>query len=336
MAGSIFSGRPLERAERLQIAILVGAAAGLAAYLSFQLVPDMVARDFTYPWRGGRAILAGDNPYVTIRPQGPPPYEMYFMYPMTAALAALPFALFVAQVGGALFVAAGAAALTFAITRDGLGRCWMLVSPSFMLAVVLGQWSPILIAAALLTPLAWLLTCKPTIGLALFTFRPGWRPAVICAAFVALAFLIEPRWLSGWLQATGTVREHYIPALRPLGILALLALVRWRRGEARVVAAMALVPQNMYFYDQLPLWLAARSGRATLLLTSLAWVAWVLAERRCGGRPFCGPEAEPWVIGLLYLPAAAMAILSDRGAPQPPARPNESGAQAPAETPPTA
>jgi hypothetical protein len=306
---SIFSGRQLERNERIQIALLIAAAAGLTAFIAFQRRPEMMARDFTYPWRAAIAILSGQNPYDVIRPSGTYPLESWFMYPFTAVLPAIPFAVLPVQLAGALFAAVGGGALAWTMSSSGLGRFWILLSPSFLLAVVLAQWSPLLVAAAMATPLAWALTCKPTIGLALFTWRPTVRAAVICAAFVAVSFLVQPGWLADWLRNGRTVQDHYIPALRPFGFLALIVLVRWRRPEARLVALMTLVPQNIYFYDQLPLWLVARTGRSSLILTALAWVGWIGTWVQCHRPLFCGPEAEPWVLGLIYIPAALLVVM---------------------------
>jgi hypothetical protein len=308
---SIFSGRPLARGERLQIAVLFGLAAGFAAWAAFQILPDMMARDFTYPWRGARALLEGQNPYEVIRPTGPAPFDHWFMYPLTAAIAVLPLGLAPAQAGGVIFVILGTTALTYVVTARGMGACWIFASVPLALSVVLAQWPPLLIAATVTPALAWALTCKPTIGLALFLYRPTWTSAAVCAGFVTLAFLVQPGWLSDWLQATRTLSEHHAPVTTPVGALPLLALLRWRRPEARVVAAMALVPQNFYFYDQLPLWLAARTGRSALALTILSWIAWIGMTMRCGDVPSCAWGAEPFILSLLYLPATAL-VLVDR------------------------
>src|SRR5690554_5523471 len=164
----------------------------------------MLARDFTYPWRGARALLEGHNPYEFIRPTGPSPFDMWFMYPLTAALAVLPLAFAPVQLAGALFVALGAGLLSYVLTAEGMGRLWILASAPFGMAVVLAQWSPLLIAAAFLTPLAWLLTCKP-IGFALFVARPGWRAAALCAVFIGIAFAIQPTWFVEWVRNARTV-----------------------------------------------------------------------------------------------------------------------------------
>lgn len=306
----IFTGRPLTRGERVQVAVLIGAAAGVAALLAFGLVPQMLARDFTYPWRGARALLAGQDPFEVIRPSGPAPFDMWFMYPLTAAMAVVPLAPLSAQLAGALFAALGAGLLTYALTVHGMGRLWLLVSAPFCMSIVLAQWSPILMASSLLLPLTWLLTAKP-IGLALWLSRPSWKGAVLCALFVALSFALQPGWLAEWIRNTRHMPHHGVPLTHPLGALALLALLRWRTPEGRLVAAMAVMPQNLWYYDQFPLLLAARSGRGALVLALCTWGAWGITKLRCSDPYFCGPEAEAPILALLYLPALLMVLLGD-------------------------
>lgn len=306
----IFSGRELTVSERIAIAIPIGFAAGLAAWIAFHLVPDMVARDFTYPWRGARALLAGQNPYDVIRPVGPPPNDHWFMYPLTAPIAAMPLAWLPARLAGAIFAALGASFLAFALSRTGGLRSLLLFfSPSLGFAIVLGQWPPLIIAAALVIPLSWALVCKPTIGLPLFLYRPSWGAAALCTAFLLLSVLVLPTWPLDWWRNARALEGHYIPALRPFGFLALAALLRWRKPEARLVAGMSLVPQNLYFYDQLPLLLAATTTTRRLLLVLLSWIAWLMAHAGCETPWYCGREAEPWVILLIYVPAAVMTLL---------------------------
>ena len=74
---------------------------------------------------------------------------------------------------------------------------------------------------------------------------------------------------------------------------------------------MSLVPQNLYFYDQLPLFLAATTTNRRLLLIILSWAAWWGGRLGCETPWYCGPETERWVILLIYVPATAMALLGD-------------------------
>ena len=311
--GSIFTGRPLTRGERVIVALTIGIGAALAALLVFLSAPAHVAKDFTYAWRAAHALLRGMDPYAVIRPTGPYPFESQFMYPLTAAVAAVPFAPFAAPVAGALFVGVGTALLAYLLGRGGMGRLWVFASAPFAVSVALGQWPPLLMAAALATPLAWLLTCKPTLGAALMAYRPDARAFAACAVFVLATIAMRPDWPLEWLAATRSVARHEPPVLHPLGLVPLLALLRWRRPEARLVAAMVLVPQNLYWYDQLPLWLAARTGRSAFALTASSWMGWGLTALSCPVGRLCGPQAEPWVLTFLYLPATAIVLLDAEG-----------------------
>jgi len=293
---------------------MIGVAAALGALVVFVGNPEFVAKDFTYPWRAARALLAGDDPYRVIRPSGPYPYETVFPYPLPAAIVAIPFALVPAVLGGALFFGLSAGAMAYALSRDGLGRMWAFCSAPFAMAAALGQWSPLMVAATLLPSLGWALACKPTLGAALFAYRPSWRAVLTGTLLVALSLLLLPRWPIEWLQGVFAGEHHRAPIARPLGLLALLALLRWRSPEGRLVGLMACVPQNLYFYDQLPLWLAARTGRDGFVLTVTSWLAFAGMRLNCTSELFCGKEAEPWVLGLIYLPATAIVLAGgDRG-----------------------
>jgi hypothetical protein len=293
------------------MAVLVAIGAGLTTWLNLSAQPFTGAKDFTYPWRAARALLAGHNPYEVIVPSGPYPFESRFPYPLPAALAAVPLAGLPAVLGAALFVGVSCGLLAWAWGRDGMWRFWAFCSAPLVMTLALGQWSPLLIAGSLLPPLGFLLAFKPTIGLALFASRPSWRTAVAGLAVCAACLLLVPTWPLDWVRAARETVGHPPPIARPLGWLPLLALVRWRLPEARLVAVMACVPQNPYFYDQLALWLVAWNGRTALLLTLLSWVAYFGTKAHCADLYFCGTEAEPWVQWLLYIPATALVLARD-------------------------
>lgn len=314
--------KALSQRQRLAIALTIGLAAGTLTWLAFQQRPDMLARDFTYPLRGALAVLDGQNPYEVIRPAGPPPYDYPFMYPLTAAIAAIPFALLPMQLAGVVFVILGVGALAYFVSGRGPGQLWVVLSVPFIMTVVLAQWGPLMMAGTMTPILGWALAAKPTIGLALFAYRPDWRTGAVALALTGLAFVVQPGWLADWFAAVKGLPGHPIPASRPLGFLAALALIKWRKPEARLVGVMALVPQNLYFYDQLALWLVARNGRTALALTITSWLALLATRAQCGDRLFCGPEAELSILGLIYLPAAIIAL----SAPNSEASPEEKAA----------
>src|SRR5262249_24616479 len=91
--------------------------------------------------------------------------------------------------------------------------------------------------------------------------------------------------------------------------LTLAALARWRRPEARLLVAMACVPQLMYFADQLPLWLIPRTRRESMVLTATSVAAWVLALQvlnHPGGQPPF--ESDGLVLAGVYAPALIMVL----------------------------
>ena len=97
-----------------------------------------------------------------------------------------------------------------------------------------------------------------------------------------------------------------------------MALLRWRRPEARLVAAMACVPQLMYFADQLPLWLVARTRRETMVLSAVsatAWVASLLVNIQADRQPAF--SSVPYVLAGVYLPVLVMVLRRPNEGPLP-------------------
>lgn len=306
---SIFSGRTLSREEQAGLAIIVGLACAIGVWLVIQRMPVTAFKDFTYPWRAARALLAGQDPYVVIQPTGHYPFEARFPYPLTAALVATPVAWLAGPIAAALFFGLSSGALAWGLLRDGgVWRLWTLASVPFAMAMSVVQWSPLLVAGALLPAFGWAFACKPTVGLALFAARPSWQAVVGGVALTVASLVILPAWPREWLAVTATVRGHGALVMHPFGWLPLLALVRWRDGDARLVAALACVPQNPFFYDQLPLLLVARSGRSAATLAALSWIAYVATKATCADPNYCGDESAPWVLWLLYVPATALVL----------------------------
>lgn len=269
--------------------------------------PFHVAKDFTYPLWAARALLAGRNPYHVRYPFPEP-----LFYPLPAAVVTTPFALFPTALAAALFAACSVGLLAWVLVGQGVWRLWLLLSTPFLFALTLVQWSPALIGATFLPVLGAVLAAKPTLGAVLFLWRPSWRAFWSGALVVVVSFALVPRWPLDWWAAVHRTPNHYVPLLRPFGWLTLVALLRWRSADARLVTLMACVPQNVYFYDQLPLALVAWNGRSALALTALSWVAYAGMKAHCTDRFFCGPQAEPWVMWCVFLPAAVLVLLRDR------------------------
>jgi hypothetical protein len=165
--------------------------------------------------------------------------------------------------------------------------------------------------AALLPALGVLLVAKPNLGLAIFAYRPNRTAVIASAALLALSLALLPHWPLDWLHSLALDRRsatHPIPLLTPLGAVLVLALLRWRRPEARLLFAMACVPQLLFFYDQLALWLVPRSSRESLWLTlasGLAFLAMILLAPTDAERPRVATQC---VLLGVYWPALGMVL----------------------------
>jgi len=236
----------------LIVALSVAVATGLIAwYKSHQ----GYLFDYTHYEYGGRALLNGTDPYPS------------FVYPLPAAMWAVPFALFSHAIGGGLFVGSAFGCVAFGLTRDGWQRLPILVSGPALWCLHIGQWTPLVVAATLMPSFAWAAAAKPTIGFAAFLYRPSWRFVWVGSAALALSLLLSPSWPLRWWAATHQAEgaNWTIPLLQPFGWLLLLTVLRWRTPEGRLLFALSVMPQGLAIYDQFMLMLIARTRTEAIL-----------------------------------------------------------------------
>lgn len=292
---------------RLRAAAAIGLASGVLAWVF--MAHARAEPDFLVWWTAARDLLAGGNPYRAVPGTPAWPFEDPLFYPLPAVLATVPVCWLPMPIAGALVMAGSGAALAWCATRDGLHRLWLFASGSYVMALELGQWSPLLLTAAFVPAAGWVATLKPSLGLAVIAYRPTWRGIAAAAGVVLASFLVLPSWALDW-RANLSHLHHAVPVATTLGPLLLLALLRWRRPEARLLLVMACVPQLLFFADQLPLWLVARSRRETAVLSLLslaALAAWWLAVE-AGDRHVV--RAAPYVLASIYLPALIFVLRS--------------------------
>jgi hypothetical protein len=299
-------------------ALLALAAAGMAALICWAayLIPPPSTSDFEPLWIGARALLSGQDPYAVVPTMGTR-YPLY--YPLPAVLVTLPLGALPFPLARALWAAAGAAIFVVAALRYRRGLLPALLSACFLNAVVQGQWSPLLTAAVVLPALSWLWAAKPSVGLVLFAAYPQRRAVVGGLLLVCLAFVVRPTWTLGWLEA---LREtnHVAPIVRPGGVVLLLALLRWRLPEGRLLAAMACVPHTIGLYEALPLFLVPRTrwqGYALAALSYVAAFAQVLLVPREASVSWEATNAARWPLffGFLYLPALVILLFFSKREP---------------------
>jgi hypothetical protein len=265
--------------------------------------------DFDYMWTAGRAVWQGTDPYLAIHQairQGTLRWPFY--YPGTAAVLLAPFGALPHQLAVALFTSLGMGLLVWSVHG---WRRWIVLSAPALEALLLGQWSPWLTAAAGLPWLGFVWAAKPSIGIALFAGWPSRWALYGGFAVVILSLVLLPHWPADWLEAVRDTAHYKAPVQRVGGFLLLLAWLRWRRPEARMLGTLALIPHTTSVYELLPLLLVPQTRRSFAILMGLSYVATVIVYIRF---PFGGSISGtldarwPYFLVLVYLPALFMAL----------------------------
>jgi hypothetical protein len=74
---------------------------------------------------------------------------------------------------------------------------------------------------------------------------------------------------------------------------------------------MSLIPHGLFFYDDVVLWLTARTSREALTLTWCSWAGWAgwmvfNLDRETGTIDL--RAMAPWIVALIYLPALVLVL----------------------------
>jgi hypothetical protein len=245
-------------------AVLVAAAA--AAYHWHVHASGLFTHsDFDQVWYAARALAHRGDPYAVVGPGRAFDFKWPLFYPATALVLAMPLAALPLMAARVAFVFLSAFTLVYAVARKRPHAMLLVVSPSAFNALLLAQWSMVMTAAVLVPWLAILVPAKPTVGLAVVAADSKGRAlrwAVASGVVVTvIAFTLYPPWVASWFAALRDQHHMTAPILRPGGFMLALAALRWRHWEARVLLAMACVPQTAVSYELLPLYLIpARRG----------------------------------------------------------------------------
>lgn len=290
---------------------LLGAA--LALLIRVAVAHWHFTNDFDQLWVGGRAVLRGDEPYAAVaRARLNLGYPLF--YPLPAVLVVLPLAALPLAAARVAFAVACGFLAGYGLARSGRHRLVALASVPFLASILQGQITSALVGAAVIPALGFLLVGKPTVGLALWAWRPSRWGALLAVGMIALSVLVWPGWPAAWFRAIRMAPHIRAPILRPGGVLLLLAALRWRQPEGRLLAVWACIPRTEGLYDLLPLFLVTRTASESALLAVLSWLA-LLVEAVLPGAstPIADPvkaTATSWLVllGFLYLPALALAL----------------------------
>jgi hypothetical protein len=289
--------------------VTLGLGLGSAAYIRGVGGPQ----DFDQVWFAARAWLLGQDPYALIGPGRAFEWTFPLFYPLPAAIAMTPLAPLPAPWADAAFIAIGASCFAWAVMRYGYPPLLGMVSVPMFGAVGSVQWSPLMAASFVLAPLGVFAVAKPTIGTALFIARPNRWTLVGGALLLAVAFASQPGWFTAWHSGFTPGLHFGAPVLQAGGFVALLGLFRWRRPEARVLVALACVPQTMLLYEALPLFLIPQTTMEVVVLLVASDAAQVISAYVSGGA-LTTAGAGLW---LLYLSAALIVLRRPNEGPVP-------------------
>lgn len=288
--------------------------AGIFVILLYRRQQPGVISDWDPTFVATKALLRGESPYQAIQV---PPWPNWLLYPLPALLVTAPFTWIPLPLARGIFAGLGTVWFTWVITRRHRWTLYFLLSGAMLWSWAVVQWPPLLIAAALTPPLSWLLAVKPTLGFALWSGWPNRKAIIGGLLFVGLTLMVRPGWIPEWLASVAKT-PHQPHLLRPGGFLMLLGLLRWRRPEGRLLAALCLIPQTTALYETLPLALICRNRPEAAGFAGLTMLAHILFQLGPQGPWPVGAEYQWWVLlALVYVPAAVVVLR----------RPNETGTQ---------
>lgn len=296
--------------------IAIAIAAVVAAFtLRLAFAHPHYRSDFDQVWAAARFLREGVDPYRAIGPGRAFAWRWPFFYPLPAAVIVLPLSYLPLWWARTLFAGVSSGLLAFGLSRTGFARFPLFASEAFLVSVLLTQWAPLLAATVLLTPLAAVVAvAKPNLGVAVIAGMRSTRAQATAlggaVVLLAVSTIILPGWILEWRDALRSQAFMTAPVARAGGVLLLLALLRWRRPEARLLVALALVPSTPSHYDSVLLFCVAQSMRESLALATLSYAADVIGTTAAAGLAF-EPAATidgQVLVALLYLPALLMVL----------------------------
>jgi hypothetical protein len=247
----------------------------LAFVLGFRLVlyvlmPDF-GTDFDLLYHAAEHLVRGVNPY--------PIATRWFLYPLfypiPAVLLAVPFTLLRVDVARLIFDLMVGWVFAYALWRyRGAYALLAVLSGAYLFALKNGQTTPLMVGASLIPALGFLLAVKPNTALPLWLARPSRQAVYGGAAFLLLGFLVLPTWPQDWWLALQSDNRHLLPpVLRPFGFLLLLAALRWRTPEGRLLLAIAVIPQNTLPHELVSLALIPSTLLGMAIYAVGTWIA---------------------------------------------------------------
>jgi hypothetical protein len=307
---------------RVGFAAFIGAVSVAFVYFYARVNTDFVS-DFDQVWAGAAALWRGENPYLVVGPGEAFHWRWPLYYPLPALVLTAPLGLLPVVAARMVFAGISAALLAYAVARDGFTRWPLFISVPFLANVELVQWSNILAAAILMPPLGWIVIAKPNIGVAVAAAARTSRAVVVmfvgALVLTGISFALLPDWPSYWLERVRSAPHFRAPVTRPGGFLLLVALLRWRRPEARLVAALALTPLTPTMYDPVLLYVVTRTFREALALTlgTAVLVVVLMVKSPLPTYEAWGDLVAQTSVWAIYLPCVVMVLRRPNEGPLP-------------------
>jgi len=275
----------------------------LGLVLGFRLLlyvwaPDRHS-DFDLLYNAAAHLIRGENPYL-VAPQ-------WFPYPLPAVLLAVPFTAIPLGPARPIFDVLVGWAFVYALWRyRGPFALLAVLSGAYLFAMWNGQTTPLMVAASLVPALGFLLAVKPITSAALWIARPSRLAVLGVGAFLLLSLLVLPSWPRDWWMALQQEPTQLMPpVLRPFGLVLLLAALRWRLPEGRLLLAIAFVPQNILPHELVSLALIPANLLEMGIYVAGSWIAVAVAANRMHLSPGIAEwTAASWPATLcaVYLP----------------------------------
>jgi hypothetical protein len=279
--------------QKLRLVIALAFVLGCRLLL-YVWMPDR-SSDFDPLYGAAANLVNGKNPY--------PLAAQEFPYPLPAVLLAVPFTGVALALARPIFDVLVGWAFVYALWKyRGAYALLAVASGAYLFALANGQTTPLMLAASLIPALGFLLAVRPNTSASLWFARPSWAAVLGASAVLALSFVVLPSWPRDWWMALPLESSELAPpVLRPFGFVLLLAALRWRLPEGRLLFATAFMPQTALPYELVSLALIPANRLEMTIFVAGSWVAVATADQL--------PEAG-WLVTLcaVYLPMLYLAL----------------------------
>jgi hypothetical protein len=265
--------------------------------------------DFDFLYDAAARLVRGENPY--------PPAAQWFPYPLPAVLLAVPFTAIPLELARPIFDVLVGCAFVYALWRHRGPYALLAVgSGAYLFAMANGQTTPLMVAASLVPALGFLLAVRPNTAAALWIARPSLRAILGASLFLVLSLAVLPSWPWDWWKALPLDNTQLAPpVLRPFGFVLLLAALRWRTSEGRIILAMACIPQSTLPYELVALALIPANRLEMGMYMAGSWVAVAAAGGLHLSHSMAEWAATGWLVTLCagYLPMLYLVLRRQSG-----------------------